>query len=278
MQIQKILDFLQISKENVANINALYEKGLESFQESQKTSNIDTRLFAICEALRKKEAEKPYSINMVSLVGADENAHSRILVHLLKYRGENNTYPFAVSFVKEFIGEEVAGKIPNHEEKLEIYQEKERMDVQIFMRGKWGIIIENKIMGAADRADQVSGYIKKMQAKIPVSDPYVIYLTWDGTKKISSDSLSDTDRKKMEDNGHFIELNYRFKLLPWLKEQVLPRFPYKEKQCIFALEQYIDHLEERAFIRPQDQALNQAVWQAFCEHFGKEENENDRTI
>lgn len=74
----------------------------------------------------------------------------------------------------------------------------------------------------------------------------------------------------MQEKGHFIELNYVFDILPWLKEKILPYCSYAQRQLIFAVEQYIDYLELRASYRAPDQVVNQAIYKAFYEQFVEE--------
>ena len=48
---------------------------------------------------RKLKAEQPYHINVIDLLRANENAHSRILVHLLK-QNVNKKYEILESFIQ----------------------------------------------------------------------------------------------------------------------------------------------------------------------------------
>ena len=75
-------------------------------------------------------------------------------------------------------------------------------------------------------------------------------LTDDGRKKVSSDSISDEFKNKLEDR--FMELDYRHFILPWLKENVFPVIPNKDFLLSAAAYQYIDYLEGRYGIRERD--------------------------
>ena len=68
--------------------------------------------------------------------------------------------------------------------------------------------IENKINGAEDQQEQLERYIKEMKKRI--ENPYAIYLTWDGSKKVSDNSLSKQEQHRMHETVHLIELNYVF--------------------------------------------------------------------
>ena len=55
------------------------------------------------EYYTKFEAERkklPFWVNLVDVIGADENAHTRILQILLSYKSENN-YPIFDSFIDD---------------------------------------------------------------------------------------------------------------------------------------------------------------------------------
>lgn len=255
-----IMDVLDLSEEIKKYISTLYPQDVP----------FDTRLLPIYRTLLEEQKKQPYSINLVSLIGADENAHSRVLCRLLQYPGEDNTYPLALRFIEKFINSEVAREVATHlgKYKLEIYQEKQRIDLQLFMPGVVGIIIENKINGAEDQQEQLERYIKEMKKRI--ENPYAIYLTWDGSKKVSDNSLSKQEQHRMHETVHLIELNYVFDILPWLKEKILPYCPYAQRQLIFAIEQYIDYLELRVSNRVSDQVVNQAIYKAFYKQFVEE--------
>ena len=136
MAENNIMNVLDLSEETKKYIATLYPQDV----------SFDTRLLSIYRTLLEEQKKQPYSINLVSLIGADENAHSRVLCRLLQYPGEKATYPFAIDFISKFISPDVAEQVSGHagRYKLEIYQEKQRMDLQLFMPGIVGIIIENK--------------------------------------------------------------------------------------------------------------------------------------
>lgn len=251
---------LDLSEETKKYIATLYPQEI----------SFDTRLLPIYQTFLKEKQKQPYYINLVQLIGADENAHSRVLCRLLQYPGEKAAYPFAVHFISRFISPDVAEQVSAHigRYKLEIYQEKQRIDLQLFMSGIVGIIIENKINGADDQQNQLERYIEKMQKRI--AHPYVIYLTWDGSKKVSNTSLPQQERQIMQKEGHFIELNYAYHILPWLKTEVLPLCLYREKQLVYALEQYVEYLEIRSACQEQDQSLRQVIYHQVETQFTKE--------
>ena len=263
MAENNIMNVLDLAEETKKYIATLYPQDV----------SFDTRLLSIYRTLLEEQKKQPYNINLVSLIGADETAHSRVLCRLLQYPGEDNTYPFALQFIENFISAELVAEMRKQLSKLgaalRIETGKDLIDIQIFMKGVLGIIIENKIQGAVDQKKQLHRYIETVRGR-GIKEPYAIYLTWDGSKKVSDDSLSKQEQQRMQETGHFIELNYVFDILPWLKEKILPYCPYAQRQLIFAVEQYIDYLELRASYRTPDQVVNQAIYRAFYEQFVEE--------
>ena len=200
----------------------------------------------------------PYRINLVNILGANENAHTRILTEILRYSKEG-TYPFLVSFLNKMI---IYGAKPKIEHPI-IETQRQYIDALIYEEGHYAIIIENKINRARDQDKQIECYIKAVRdiCKInPETQPYiwVIYLTDNGVKKADKTSLTDKAKKLLdyvenEENSdernqkqsRYIEANYRDNILPWLKDEVLPECKHSELELISMLQQYISYLESR---------------------------------
>ena len=193
----------------------------------------------------------PYRINLVDILGANENAHTRILGAILRYE-RVGMRPFAISFINRFVPYE------NNEDKCqrpEIAIQKNYIDALIWEKGKYAIVIENKINWAKDQDKQIETYIeatKEICSIDPKSQCYVIYLTDDGRKKAEGNSLTTNAKKLLgcedDDNnsiGRYLELNYKDDILPWLKDEVVPNCRYVEQPIITMLLQYIDYLEYR---------------------------------
>lgn len=205
----------------------------------------------LVELLRAYQRRIPDRVNLVDILGANENAHTRILAAILGYK-RDGTMPFVPSFVSRFVHcvdgtEAIQVKSPSIATQLDY------IDALIWEQSKYAIVIENKINRANDTNKQLEAYIEKTKSKCgidPSSQCYVIYLTEDGRKKVSDISLTDKAKKhlgyeKDGSPGRYIELNYREDLLPWLKEDVLATCRYIEQTLTSMLQQYIDYLEHR---------------------------------
>ncbi len=187
------------------------------------------------EGLKNSE---PYHINVIDELHATENAHSRILVRLLQYFN-GKRYSILDSFVS---------MIPNWDEQditiqnPEIKFNSQLIDALIEEKGKYAIIIENKIHGAIDQEKQIERYVDTAISHGTPSDKiWALYITKDGSKTVSDSSLTPKVEAILKER--FIPINYRDNILPWLKNTVLPNCPEKEEWLSSALKQYIDHLE-----------------------------------
>lgn len=185
----------------------------------------------------KEEQEKaPYNLCLLDLCGANENAHTKILVQLLKYKADEK-YPFLESLLERWFRNI---NLRFDCRKIEITFNKDFIDGLIKDDQK-AIIIENKIHYAQDQEKQIERYVKRVQEYgIEIKNIYVVYLTRYGDKKVSEDSCSEKLKKEL---GGFVESNYCYCILPWLKEDVLPNCKLKDDNLVSALKQYIDHLD-----------------------------------
>lgn len=230
-------------------VNPVLERHFEQMAENLRLAE------AFGEYYEKQKTALPFHINVIDELHADENAHSRILMQLLKYK-EDGKQVFLSSFLKQ---------LPNFNiddfdiEKSETHYNKEYIDCLIEKKGEFAVIIENKIHWAKDQDRQIERYITtEIKNGIPADNIWVIYLTRDGRKKVESYSYTDKAKEILQD-GHFIEMDYRHDILPWLKEHILPNCRLKEEWLISAIKQYIDHLEGLFDIRENQTDFRQKM-------------------
>lgn len=219
----------------------------------------ETKLLGIASeyaVFHKKEKEKQaYHINIIDELHANENAHSRILVKLLQYNTPQKAYPILESFLVLLSGISSEGIPAPVKPKVNFNQN--NIDALI-TDNHFAVIIENKIHWAKDQQNQLERYIETLERKmIKRENIWVVYLTHDGSKKVSEDSFSKKSKNEFE--NRYIELNYRDHILPWLKEEVAPNCLVKEEWLYTAIHQYSDHLEGILGLRPKDKLLNQSL-------------------
>lgn len=205
----------------------------------------------IISNLFQKEMDKlPYGANVIDELHAGENAHSRILRMLLQYScgGEYPVYQSFIKLIKKNCNDSIPDDIGCYNPKF--VNEEGRIDLLIKEYScpqKFAIIVENKICGATDQYKQIQRYIEKAEVdSVDNNRIFVIYLTKDGTKDVSDDSLTEEAKRKLgvteENSGRFIRLDYMNHILPWLQHDVYPVIPIKEDILISSIRLYIDYL------------------------------------
>ena len=200
-----------------------------------------------------KEKEKllenaPFHFNLIDEVKANENAHSKIIGKLLRYK-EHGEFMNLISFLDQ-IGLGQTFKNPR------ISIEKDRIDVTILGKD-YAIIIENKIHYATDQDKQISRYVDIIKSKnYPINQIYVLYLTRWGHKKVEKKSLDDDLRKEL--GNRFIPINFKDHILPWV-EDVLTKCRQRDQDLIHGLKQYIDHLKGMFNQRKKFEKMNKEL-------------------
>lgn len=213
-----------------------------------------------CYAQDYAKQEHPFLL--FNLAGGDENAHTRILLNLLKF--ENNQ--FLPSFLKavglsqkkqvinladQFPAIGLSGKGSGY---IDLYLEYMSAGDPIPHK----VIIENKINGAGDTQRQLERYIATVnginkddldswaQKGYPIingNHTHVLYLSDYGLREPDEKKSLPNDLKK---NVDIIHISYENDILPWIKDQVLPSSPYSDQGIMIAgIRQYVASLEAR---------------------------------
>lgn len=240
-------------------------------------SSIDNTIELAREIVGRIEKERqhlPYRMNVIDELHTNENAHTRILLQLLRYKA-NGKYPILSSFL------EVANDLMDGSEVELIDTEMANPDIvfgQNYIDGSilgngQCVIIENKIHDAADQDAQIERYIESIQtAGIRKERIFVIYLTRNGLKEVQGYSLTDKAKKALdyseESSGRFIRMNYRDHIIRWLSEEVLPNCCIREELLISAIRQYIDHLKGLTRTRLSDKDMNNEIRNYIIGKFG----------
>lgn len=209
---------------------------------------------ALGDYYEEQEAALPFHINVIDELHANENAHTRILTHLLKYK-EDGKHVILSSFLKQL----PTFNVDTFDiEKSKVYFNRDNIDGLIEKDGEYAVIIENKIHWAVDQDKQIERYVNtEIERGIPSDSIWVIYLTRDGRKKVEGYSLTEKTKEILGDR--FLEMDYYHNILPWLKETVLPNCRVREEWLESAIKQYIDHLEGLFDIRDSRKGFRKKV-------------------
>lgn len=187
----------------------------------------------------------------------DENDHTRMLLSLLRYERPSAAkykMPILYSFVKTLGIDvdltDVCADNVRFSEPYKTNQGKSFLDGLIVKKRKFAIIIENKICGAVDQSEQIKRYILSMveEENVPLEHVWVVYLTKDGMLhdgKPTKDSYNeeDADFNNYDIEDRLICVNYRYDIIPWMKDSVLPMVKHSEHLLASSIEVYVNYVE-----------------------------------
>ena len=214
---------------------------------------------------QKEKNGLSYGANVIDELHAGENAHSRILRMLLQYESEGKR-PIYSSFLALLSNKcddisklrIISPKFTNEEERIDVLVKEYSHSC------RYAIIIENKVCGATDQDQQIQRYIDKIKNRFPIENIFVVYLTKDGEKKVSEDSLTKEAKKILgvseSSMGRYIPLDYKNHILPWLENEVLPNLTIKERILVSSIQLYVDYLKGIFNIRDNERLITNILY------------------
>lgn len=186
---------------------------------------------------------------LFDLANANENANTKVLKFLLQY----STQQFLNSFLNRIGLPKPNGPVSITDQEKAIGPTTTGFIDLYIQYGDVHIIIENKIYGAGDTEKQLARYIATVNGvsnkdfDVWYANPsvckntHVVYLTADGTKEPSDDSLPEELKSLIT----YYAINYNDDILPWLEEDVMPNIPYADDGMMIAgMQQYIAFLKQ----------------------------------
>ena len=222
--------------------------------EEEKLSGILDFAHAVSDVVEQGKLQLPYNFNIIDELHANENAHTRILLKLLSYN-KGGVYSYLKSFLSMMNDHNPGVEFPvDRLGSPHIRFNQEYIDGLIEEpSGAYAVIIENKINWAVDQEAQLQRYYDTVKAHgVDAGQIYVIYLTLDGNKEVSSTSLPHALRQQL--GNRFIKMNYRNDILPWLEDDLL--LQAKEERLVGSgICQYIDHLKGRLNVRDSGKVI-----------------------
>jgi len=200
---------------------------------------------------KMRKSKLPYHVNVIDELGAGENAHSRILVRLLGYR-KDGQYPVLDNFI-DFLKKKYPEFNFSHQIKRPVItSELHRIDVLI-KEENYAIIVENKIHNAEDQRAQLIRYIEKVRSFNFIDENiYIVYITRYGGPPDENSISRDVVEKF---NERYLELSYRYDILPWLEKVLQTDFVIQDYSLPAAITQYIDHLKGLFELRENEKIM-----------------------
>ena len=164
----------------------------------------------------------------------NENAHSRLLISLLKYKP-------ALHHFLNFLTKKKLNFDISLIDKPILTVEKWRIDGLVQEEGKYAFIIENKIHNAVEQKEQIGRYIdicKQLGYKL--NQIYILYLTRYAENKPTIQTWGNY--KESDFAGRYIKIAYKEDIIVWL-EEYLQAISERETIVKSAVIQYIDYLK-----------------------------------
>ena len=181
-------------------------------------------LYDIIQDVKQKERNKlPYRFNVLLDANPLEPDVSRILAgfFMQKTKGE---YRVLKSFAKTFWNGGLAAMITNPTISTEeTVKDDYRIDILIYEKDKYAIVLENKIWDAPDQPHQLANYIDAMLSSrygFGKEQVYVAYLPKTNNHEPSMDSWKSQEggvSYKDEFQDRYRLLDFTEKILPWLE-------------------------------------------------------------
>lgn len=202
------------------------------------------RLLNLVEVYAKEEDEmlvqEQYLDNILDCIRIDENAHTRILMNILKYPDAFKNFVDWLKTNRNFC---LSDEIDNPQ----ITVEKHRIDGLIQEKGKYAIIIENKVCGAEEQTKQLGRYIDLcIGLGYSKEQIYILYLLGKYGCEPSEQTWGD-EYKPEEFGNRYKSVSYVKDIIPWLNEFKEKINESNSQGELFksGIVQYIDYLEHQ---------------------------------
>ncbi|MGL5722004.1 MAG: PD-(D/E)XK nuclease family protein [Brevinema sp.] len=229
-------------------------------------------------------ASQEPNINLLNLWKArDENSHSKMIKTLLHPKGSHKQ---GTKFLKSFL-EIIMENISITEEQLKevtVKAEKHRIDISLYLKNDFFIIIENKL-DAGDQSNQLVRYYEHIKGdntyKVKDNQIYLIYLTLDGHAP-SDTSLTYPNKKETIPLERVNCISYGNEILEWLGQCIKDVSSDKEASLpsllSSALIQYKDTIEELTGKKNGRKNMREKIVNEIVHHFLSESNKNINEI
>ena len=188
-----------------------------------KVNIIKEALWLYNEIMRIKkdvEWEQPNRVNAIYDIEPGETTVSKILAGFFRQR-INGKYQVLESFINYAFGDSFESQIDKPIIIAEDAVEgKKRIDILVYEKGKYAIIIENKIWNAEEQSNQLANYIKGMAAKeygFEDNQIYIVYFPSTDEHGPTDKSWNKTLQKTFK--GRYRNISFREGIISWLESK-----------------------------------------------------------
>ena len=179
------------------------------------------KMYEDIQLVRKEvEENRPYHFNALLNSSPLEPNVSSIFAGFLRQK-TNGRYSVLESFIKFCFGDIFTSSIekPIIETETEV-KDLKRIDILIYEKGKYAIVIENKIWDATEQPNQLVNYIKGVkEPKFGFTDNqiYVIYMPSTDEHKPTNASWGKSYQQAFE--SRFRNISFRDSVIGWLESE-----------------------------------------------------------
>ena len=218
-----------------------------------------------------------YHFNALLNADPDEPKVSKILAGFFLQK-TNGEYRVLKSFVRKFWGDNLATMIKSPTISTEEFvKDDKRIDILIYEKDKYAIVMENKIWDALDQPNQLANYIEAMMGgsyNFNEDQIYVAYLPSTNEHQPSPNSWErrggDSYQERFQDRYKL--LGFKEEILPWLESskevQEIKDNPHFEHSCFL----FIDFLRRKLDIDNIDNMAQKEIEKQLREYFSNSES------
>lgn len=236
------------------------------------------KMYEDIQLVRKEvEENRPYHFNALLNSSPLEPNVSSIFAGFLRQKTDGR-YSVLESFVKFCFGDTFTSSIekPIIETETEV-KDLKRIDILIYEKGKYAIVIENKIWDATEQPNQLANYIKGVkEPKFGFTDNqiYVIYMPSTDEHRPTNASWSKSYQQAFE--SRFRNISFRDSVIGWLESddiQTIDEEYFSHSRFLF-----IDFLKRVFRLTKTDNMENQKIDEYISQELGLKENDNSYNI
>ena len=235
-------------------------------------------LYDIIQDVKEEEKKKlPYRLNVLIDANPLEPDVSKMLAGFFMQK-TNGDYRILKSFIKTFWGDSLAAMITNPTFSTEETVKGDyRIDILIYEKEKYAIVLENKIWDAPDQPHQLANYIDAMLSSrygFGKEQVYVAYLPKTNDHEPSLNSWKSQEggcSYKNEFEERYRLLDFTEKILPWLESskavQEISNNPHFEYSRFL----FIDFLKRKLDLDSIDKMEQKEIEKKLREHLYTED-------
>ena len=204
------------------------------------------------------ESKQPHKVNTLFDLEPNETKVSKILAGFFNQR-QNGKYQVLESFVKYAFGKDLSSQIDKPiiiaEDTVE---DKKRIDILVYEKGKYAIVFENKIWDAEEQRNQLANYINGMRTKeygFEDNQIYIVYLPSTDEHGPTTKSWKELMRKAFEER--YKSISFKEGIVDWLESddlQIINDQSFNLSRLLF-----IDYLKRIFHLTETDNMENQKI-------------------